>query len=103
MFAPAPGKCVGKCESLIELAALRRIRESRKRCKADSRQPPIERIGGDAADACVPCDVQNVGVQVCRGHMIVVVIHAEHVRCPATTVRPTGAGIQPLQTVAASQ
>src|SRR6266851_166736 len=35
--------------------------------------------------------------------MIVVVIHTEHVRCPATTVRPTGAGIQPLQTVPASQ
>src|SRR5260370_20573943 len=35
--------------------------------------------------------------------MIVVVIHTEHVRCPATTVRPTGAGIQPLQTVPARQ
>src|SRR5713101_8853569 len=35
--------------------------------------------------------------------MIVVVIHAEQVRCPATTVRPTGAGTQPLQTVPASQ
>src|ERR1700730_9771384 len=35
--------------------------------------------------------------------MIVVVVHAEHVRYAATPIRPAGAGIQPLQAVASSQ
>src|SRR6266849_7689723 len=35
--------------------------------------------------------------------MVMVVVHAERVRCAATAVGPAGAGIQPLQTVAAVQ
>src|SRR5690242_17428987 len=99
-----PGNGVGERISLVEFAPRRRVAaQAAKRSEADSRQAIVKRVCGNSGDAGEAVNICYARVEICRGRVIVVVIHTQIVGRPAFAVDPAGAGIQALSTVATGQ
>ena len=84
---------------LIEFAARRRVIEAAERGEADTWQAPIEWSSGNPVDsrATGARDIEDIGIEIRSGNVIVVIADAENIREAVFAVSPTGAGVQALR------
>src|SRR5438093_11000561 len=99
VFSAIPRNSLRDRVGLIQFAPRRRVIQPAERSEADSRESPVKGIIRNPADPRTTRsgNVQDVRIEVGRGNMIVVVVHAERVCHAALTVGPPRAGVEPLR------
>ena len=99
VFSAIPRNSLRDRVGLIQFAPRRRVIQPAERSEADSRESPVKGIIRNPADPGTTRsgNVQDVRIEVGRGNMIVVVVHAESVCHAALTVGPPRAGVEPLR------
>src|SRR5881296_1167259 len=95
VFSAIPRNSLRDRVGLIQFAPRRRVIQPAERSEADSRESPVKGIIRNPADPGTTRsgNVQDVRIEVGRGNMIVVVVHAESVCHAALTVGPPRAGV----------